>query len=79
MIDIVKFTVQTKKAGRQNYLNEDEESLLVASAKIEGNRGLPLDCRAVAQQFQNFVKAVNYQCSDYNIKENHPSGIVRKE
>ena len=34
-----------KKSGRPTYLNEDEESLLVASADIEGGNFLPLDWR----------------------------------
>ena len=34
VIEIVKLTVQIKKTGRRTYLNEDEESLVVASANI---------------------------------------------
>ena len=45
--EIINFTVQMKKAGRRTYLNQDEESLVVASANIEGGRGIPLDCHGV--------------------------------
>ena len=62
-------TVQINKAGRPTYLNENEGSLLVASAKIEGGHGLPLDCRGVAKQLKDVFKAVNYQCGDYDIQE----------
>ena len=48
MREIVKLTVQIKKAGQQAYLNEDEELLVVASDKIEGGHGLPLECSGVA-------------------------------
>ena len=71
MREIVKFTVQKNKAGQKTYLNEDDESLVVASADIEGDHGLPLDCRGVSHQLQNFFKAVKYRCGDYGIQENH--------
>ena len=51
-------TVGTKKSGQQNYLNEDEESLVIASDDIEGGNGLPFDCLGVENQLQNIVKSV---------------------
>ena len=36
MREILKFIVQMKKSGRRTYLNEDEESLVIGSANIEG-------------------------------------------
>ena len=50
------------------YLNEYKESLLVESGDIGGGRGLPLECRGVAQQLQYVAKAVNPRCDGYNIQ-----------
>ena len=61
-------TVQIKKSGQLNYLNEEEESLVVALAYIESVHGLPLNFLGVAQQFQNVVKDVKSRCDDYDIK-----------
>ena len=36
-----------KKPGWRTYMNEDKESLVIVSAKIEGGYGLPLDCHGV--------------------------------
>ena len=58
-----------KKAGRRTYLNEDEESLVVASANIEGGHGLPLEYRGVAQHLQKISNASKAQCGDYDIKD----------
>ena len=63
---IVVLTVKMNKSGPQTYPNEDKESLVVASAKIEGGRGLSLEYHGVAHQFQNIVKAVNYRCGYYD-------------
>ena len=57
------------KAGHPTYLNEDEESFLVASSDIEGDHGLPLYRHGVAQQLQNVFEAVNSWCGDYDIQE----------
>ena len=67
--EIVKCTVQMNKSGQRTYLNEYEDSLVVASANIEGGRGLPLEWRGIEQQLQNVVKSINSQFGDYNIKE----------
>ena len=56
-----------KKAGWRYYLNEDEESLVIASDDIEGVQGLPLDCRGVAENLQKVVKTVKYWCVYYDI------------
>ena len=47
-----------KKAGHPTYLNEDEETLLVASDDIKGGHGLPLDCSVVAKHMQKFLQAM---------------------
>ena len=62
--EIGKLSVNMNKSGRRTYLNEDKESLVVASAEIEGIHGLPFDCPSVAGQLQNFVKAVKSCCGD---------------
>ena len=41
----------------------------VASEKIEGGYGLPLDVRDVAQQLQNGIKDNKSWFGDYDIKE----------
>ena len=47
-----------KKNGRPTYLNEDGESLVIASAEIEGGHGLPFDYHCIVEQLQKFIKAV---------------------
>ena len=59
---IGNITVQIKKSGQQTYLNEDKESLVVASANIEGIHGPPLYFRGVAKQLQNLFKFIKYRC-----------------
>ena len=61
--------VKKKKSGQKTYLNEDEESLLAASGKIEGDNCLPLDWRGVKQQLQNSIKAIKSWCGDYDTQE----------
>ena len=56
------------KSVRQNYLNEDEDALVVAPTDVDGGHGLPLDGRVVAHQFQNGFKVVKSQCGDCYIK-----------
>ena len=41
------------KSGRPNYLNEEKDLLVVESADIEGDHGLPLDCNVVSHQLQD--------------------------
>ena len=74
--EIVNLTVQINKSGGRTYLNEDEESLVVASAKIEGGNGIPLYCCGVSQKLQNFSKDINSRCGDYDNPKNYPSGVV---
>ena len=47
MREVVKLTVKMKKAGKQTYLNEDQESLVISSADIEVVYGLPFDYHSV--------------------------------
>ena len=60
------------KAGRINYLNEDEELLVIAPANIEGDHCLPLDCCGVEKQLHIFFKAIKSRFGDNNILENPP-------
>ena len=48
--EIVKLKVQMKENCRPTYLNEDGESLVIASAEIEGGHGLPFYYHCVAYQ-----------------------------
>ena len=56
-----------KENGLPTYLNEDKESLLIASGDVEGVHGLPFECHGVANQLQKFVNAVKSLCGDNNI------------
>ena len=60
-------TVGIKKNGRPNYLNEDNQSLLISSAGIEVVPGLPFECHGLAYQLQEVFKAVKFRCGDNNI------------
>ena len=48
--------------------------MVIVSSNIEGDHGLPLDCRVVAEQLQNFFKAVKYQCGDNDTLEKSSLG-----
>ena len=67
VIEIVKLKVGIKKNGRPNYLNEDNQSLLILSAGIEVVPGLPFECHGLAYQLQEVVKASKFRCGDNNI------------
>ena len=41
--EIVNLTVRMKKSGQPTFLDEHKESLVIASANIEGDHGLPFD------------------------------------
>ena len=58
-----------KKLGWPTYLNEDEESLVISSAEIEGVRGLPFDCHGDAMQLQTVFKAFKFRCGDHDTLE----------
>ena len=45
--EIIKFTVQMNKLGRQTYLNEDKDSLVFVSADTRGFCCLPFGWRGV--------------------------------
>ena len=47
------------KIGRPTYLNSDEESLVVASAEIEGAHGLPIDVDTLGAKLQLVITSVN--------------------
>ena len=69
VIEILKLIVRMKKAGQQNYLDEDKYSLVISSTNIEDGHVLPLDCRGVSKQYQNIVNSVKYHCGDNYILE----------
>ena len=52
-------SVQNIQIGRPNYLNLDEEALLVASEDIEGDHGLPIDVNTLGDKPQIFIRVVN--------------------
>ena len=54
VISVVKLIVLMKKEGQQTYLNEDEDSLVIASANIEGGHGLTLDCTGLSHEDKAF-------------------------
>ena len=43
VLETIKMYVHIIKVGRPTYLNSDEEALVVVSAEIEGDHGLPID------------------------------------
>ena len=75
---IIGLIVQMKKSVHPNYMNKDKDLLIVASAKIGGDHGLPLEFRGVAQKWKNLVKAVKYRCGDYDIQEESSLRYLRK-
>ena len=46
--------------------------MVIASANIRGDHGLPLDCGGVIKQFQNVVKAIKSRCGDIDVLEVMP-------
>ena len=58
VLETIKMNVQIIKVGRPTYLNSDEEALVVASAKIEGAHGLPIDINTLGGELQLVIKAV---------------------
>ena len=61
LLEIIKMFVQKNKVGRQNYLNSEEEALVVASAEIDISNGLPIDVNTLGSKLHFFIKAVNAQ------------------
>ena len=55
------------KIVHPTYLIDDEESLIVTIAKIEGLNGLPLESHALSDQMQCILKATKCWCGDNNI------------
>ena len=45
-----KMSVQKIKVGRPNYLNSDEEALVVALTEIEGAHGLPIGVNTLGSE-----------------------------
>ena len=58
-----------KKPGQRTYQHEDEKSLVISSAYIEGGYGLLFDCRGVTKQLQNIVKSIKSWWCDNDILE----------
>ena len=55
------------KIFHPTYLINDEESLIVTTAKIEDSHGLFLESHAISEQIQCILKATNCWCSEYDI------------
>ena len=56
VLEIIKMSVQKIKVGRPTYLNSYKESLVVASAEIEGAHGFPIDVNKLGAELQFFIK-----------------------
>ena len=56
-------SVHRVKIGRPTYLNSDEETLVVASAEIEGAHGLHIDDNTLGGRLQLVIRAMNAQQS----------------
>ena len=63
-------SVQNIKVRRPTYLDSDEESLVVASAEIEGARGIPIGVNTLGSELQLFIKTVNTRKSTKYITAN---------
>ena len=61
------------KVGRRTYLNKYEETLVVASAEMEGAHELPIDVNKLGSEIQFFIKAVNARQSTKDITSNSSS------
>ena len=70
---MIKIYVQKNKVVRPTYLNSDEESLVIASADIEGAHGLSIDVNTLGAKMQFFIKSVNAQQSTKDITANSSS------
>ena len=77
VLEIIKMSVQKYKTGRPTYLNSDEESLVVASAEIEGDHGFPIDVNTLGDELQLFIKSVNARQSTKDITTNSSSKYTR--
>ena len=49
-----------KKSGRPTYIIKDEESLIVTTAEIKGDHGLPWEINYLSEQLQHVVKVVEF-------------------
>ena len=70
VLETIKMTVYRIKVGRPTYLNSYEEALVVASAKIEGAHGLPIDVNTLGIELQLVIRAVNARQSTKEITPN---------
>ena len=70
-------SVQNIKVRRPTYLNSDEEALMVASAEIEGDHGLPIGLNILGAELQLVIKAVNVRKSTKDITTNSSSKYTR--
>ena len=59
VLETIKIYVHRIKVGKPTYLNSDEEALVVASAEIEGDHGLPIDVNTLGGELQLIIRAVN--------------------
>ena len=77
VLEIIKMSVQRIKVQRPTYLNSYEDSLVVASAEIEGVHGLPFDVNTLGFELQLVLKAVNAQQSTKEITPKASSKYTR--
>ena len=59
VLETIKMNANKIKMGRPTYLNSNEEALVVASAEIEGDHGLPIDVNTLGGELQLVIRAVN--------------------
>ena len=58
------------KIVHTNYLSNENESLIVAAADIEGVHGIPLGSTFILDQLQRDIKAFKLCCGDNYILDN---------
>ena len=59
----------TKKAGLLSYLSKYKESLLFASAEVEGGHGISLESNTLSDQLESALKPVEFWRGDNNINK----------
>ena len=70
LVEIIKMSVKTIKVGRQPSLNSYEEELVVASAEIECDHGLPIYVNTFGAKLKFVIKSVSSQQSTKEITYN---------
>ena len=55
------------KIGRPTYLSNENESLIVAAADMEGDHVLLVDINFLLEQLQHVIKAIKFWCDNNDI------------